>query len=281
MAAKRMVAEAARPALDGLRAARRSEHRFPVSPCRSTSRPGTLPTSWDACVQASVARLPTSQSPAGRRRGAGQRPSGRRPATWRALVVVDGTDRTGRAAAASAATGTGFRRHATQAVRTQGHPGWQPSLPAADGAVRQGPAAPRTRTGPLWRCGASGRSRRDHGARPARRSAEIERYVAAFGRARSRRPEGTDLAANPLLLALDVIAGHRPARRRSTDLFDRVIDVLLGDSRGHRPLPGRDRLPGGDLYGPAARRVHPRTSPRQEPRRRSSPRCSRATASAR
>jgi hypothetical protein len=67
--------------------------------------------------------------------------------------------------------------------------------------------------------------------------AEIDRYVASLSTAGiSLTGKARDLATNPLLLTLSVIAGKpQPASEGdSTDLLDRVIDVLLGTEAGHR-----------------------------------------------
>jgi hypothetical protein len=65
---------------------------------------------------------------------------------------------------------------------------------------------------------------------------EIDRYLASLSaRPVSLTGQSRDLAANPLLLTLSVIAGRPHAGDGdATDLLDRVIDVLLGAESGHR-----------------------------------------------
>jgi len=67
--------------------------------------------------------------------------------------------------------------------------------------------------------------------------AEIDRYVASLSTAGSLLTgRARDLATNPLLLTLSVIAGkpQRAGEGDSTDLLDRVIDVLLGAAADDR-----------------------------------------------
>ena len=96
LAAKRMVAEAARQALSGLRALS-EDQRLPGFTLPLYLPLGELPTSWDSLVQASVAALPALAESgleiAAAVAGALRADS---PRTWQPLLVVDGTDRTGR-----------------------------------------------------------------------------------------------------------------------------------------------------------------------------------------
>lgn len=233
MAAKRMVASAARRALDGLRALG-SDDRFPGFTLPLYVPLGTLPTTWDGVVQASVAALPALAEPglevavalASTLRADNPRP-------WRALVVVDGTDRTHRSGSAVADKERDFVALVTSSPH-QNHPGWRPSRPAQ-----------------VVLCGRHGSPAHHRAAEALRRErpdstatmgldpltgAEIDRYVASLSTAGiSLTGKARDLATNPLLLTLSVIAG-RPQHGEgdSTDLLDRVIDVLLGTEAGHR-----------------------------------------------
>jgi hypothetical protein len=234
MAAKRMVAEAARRALDGLRALG-SEDRFPGFTLPLYVPLGTLPTTWDGLVQASVAALPGLAEPglevavavASTLRADNPRP-------WRALVVVDGTDRTHRSGTSAVAD----RERDFVALVTssphQSHPGWRPSRPAQ-----------------VVLCGRHGSPAHHRAAEALRHERpeavatmgldpltgeEIDRYVASLSTAGvSLTGKARDLATNPLLLTLSVIAGRPHAGDGdSTDLLDRVIDVLLGAEADHR-----------------------------------------------
>jgi hypothetical protein len=234
MAAKRMVALAARRALDGLRALG-SEDRFPGLTLPLYVPLGTLPTTWDGVVQASVAALPALAEPglevavalANTLRADNPRP-------WRALVVADGTDRTHRSGSSAVADRErDFVALVTSSPR-KSHPGWRPSRPAQ-----------------VVLCGRHGSPAHHRAAEALRRErpeavatmgldpltgAEIDRYVAGLSAARiSLTGKARDLATNPLLLTLSVIAGRPHAGDGdSTDLLDRVIDVLLGAEAGHR-----------------------------------------------
>ena len=234
MAAKRMVAEAARRALDGLRALG-SEDRFPGCTIPLYVPLGALPTTWDGLVQASVAALPGLAEPglevavalANALRTDNPRP-------WRALVVVDGTDRTHRSGSSVVADKERDFVALVTSSPHQSHPGWRPSRPAQ-----------------VVLCGRHGSPAHHRAAEALRHErpdavatmgldpltgAEIDRYVASLSTARiSLTGKARDLATNPLLLTLSVIAG-RPhgGDGDSTDLLDRVIDVLLGAEAGHR-----------------------------------------------
>jgi hypothetical protein len=233
MAAKRMVAEAARRALDGLRALG-SEERSPGFTLPLYVPLGTLPTTWDGLVQASVAALPALAEPglevavavATALRADSPRP-------WRALVVVDGTDRTRRSGGAVADKERDFVALVTSSPH-QSHPGWRPSRPAQ-----------------VVLCGRHGSPAHHRAAEALRHERpdavatmgldpltgeEIDRYVASLSTARiSLTGKARDLATNPLLLTLSVIAGRpHSGDGDSTDLLDRVIDVLLGPEAGHR-----------------------------------------------
>jgi hypothetical protein len=234
MAAKRMVAEAARRALDGLRVLG-GEDRVPGLTLPLYVPLGELPTTWDSLVQASVAALPALAEPgleiaaalASALRAGNPRP-------WRALVVVDGTDRTHRGGSGSGAD----RERDFVALVTgwphQSHPGWRPSRPAQ-----------------VVLCGRNGSPAQHRAAEALRHERpgstatmvldpltgeEIDRYVGSLpARPISLTGQSRDLAANPLLLTLSVIAGRpHSGDGDSTDLLDRVIDVLLGAETGHR-----------------------------------------------
>ena len=234
MAAKRMVASAARRALDGLRALG-SEDRFPGFTLPLYVPLGALPTTWDGVVQASVAALPALAEPglevavalASTLRADNPRP-------WRALVVVDGTDRTHRSGSSAVADKERDFVALVTSSPHQSHPGGRPSRPAQ-----------------VVLCGRHGSPAHHRAAEALRRErpestatmgldpltgAEIDRYVASLSTAGiSLTGKARDLATNPLLLTLSVIAG-RPQHSEgdSTDLLDRVIDVLLGAEADHR-----------------------------------------------
>ena len=238
MAAKRMVAEAARRALDGLRALG-SEDRFPGSTLPLYVPLGTLPTTWDGLVQASAAALPALAEPglevavalASTLRADNPRP-------WRPLVVVDGTDRTHRSGSSAVADKERDFVALVTSSPHQSHPGWRPSRPAQ-----------------VVLCGRHGSPAHHRAAEALRHErpdavatmgldpltgAEIDRYVASLSTARiSLTGKARDLATDPLLLTLSVIAG-RPhgGDGDSTDLLDRVIDVLLGAEAGQRKYLG-------------------------------------------
>jgi hypothetical protein len=234
MAAKRMVALAARRALDGLRALG-SEDRFPGLTLPLYVPLGVLPTTWDGVVQASVAALPALAEPglevavalANALRADNPRP-------WRALVVVDGTDRTHRSGSSAVADKERDFVALVTSSPHQSHPGWRPSRPAQ-----------------VVLCGRHGSPAHHRAAEALRRErpdavatmgldpltgAEIDRYVAGLSAARiSLTGKARDLATNPLLLTLSVIAGRPHAGDGdSTDLLDRVIDVLLGAEADQR-----------------------------------------------
>jgi len=235
MSAKRMVASAARRALDGLRALG-SEDRFPGFTLPLYVPLGSLPTTWDGVVQASVAALPALAEPglevavalANTLRADNPRP-------WRALVVVDGTDRTHRSGSSAVADKERDFVALVTSSPHQSHPGWRPSRPAQ-----------------VVLCGRHGSPAHHRAAEALRRErpdttatmaldpltgAEIDRYVASLSTSGiSLTGKARDLATNPLLLTLSVIAGkrQRAGEGDSTDLLDRVIDVLLGAEADHR-----------------------------------------------
>ena len=234
MAAKRMVAEAARRALDGLRALGEEDHP-PTFTLPLYLPLGDLPATWDNLVQASVAALPALAEP-GLEVAAALASALRAdtPQMWQSLLVVDGTDRTGRGNSDS----SGDKERNFIALVTgrphHGYQGWRP-----------------LRLGQLVLCGRNGSPAHYRAAEALRRerpdstvtmgldplgAQEIDRYVKCLsdqpifltGRAR-------DLATNPLFLTLSVIAGRPHAGESgSTDLLDRVIDVLIGEEAGHR-----------------------------------------------
>jgi hypothetical protein len=234
MAAKRMVAEAARRTLDGLRALG-GDDRVPGFTLPLYVPLGELPMTWDSLVQASVAALPALAEP-GLEVAAALASTLRaeNPRPWRAMVVVDGTDRTHRSGPGSGAD----REREFVAMVTgsphQSRPGWRPSRPAQ-----------------VVLCGRSGSPAHQRAAEALRRERpentatmgldpltgqEIDRYVGILSQAQlSLTGKARDLAANPLLLTLSVIAGRPHAGDGdSTDLLDRVIDVLLAAESGHR-----------------------------------------------
>jgi hypothetical protein len=233
MAAKRMVAEAARRALDGLRLLG-GEDRVPGFTLPLYVPLGELPTTWDGLVQASVAALPALAAPglevaaalAGILRADGPRP-------WRALVVVDGTDRARRGGGPGTDKDRDFAALVTGGAH-QSQPGWRPSRPAQ-----------------VVLCGRNGSPAHQRAAEALRHERpestatmgldpltgqEIDRYVASLSAGPvSLTGQARDLAANPLLLTLSVIAGRPHAGDGdATDLLDRVTDVLLGAESGHR-----------------------------------------------
>jgi Lon protease (S16) C-terminal proteolytic domain len=235
MSAKRMVASAARRALDGLRALG-SEDRFPGFTLPLYVPLGALPTTWDGVVQASVAALPALAEPglevavalANTLRADNPRP-------WRALVVVDGTDRTHRSGSSAVADKERDFVALVTSSPHRSHPGWRPSRPAQ-----------------VVLCGRHGSPAHHRAAEALRHErpdttatmgldpltgAEIDRYVASLSTTGiSLTGKARDLATNPLLLTLSVIAGkpQRAGEGDSTDLLDRVIDVLLGAEADHR-----------------------------------------------
>jgi hypothetical protein len=232
MAAKRMVAEAARRALDGLRVLG-GEDRVPGLTLPLYVPLGELPTTWDGLVQASVAALPALAEPgleiaaalASALRAGNPRP-------WRALVVVDGTDRTRRSGSAGDKEGD-FVALVTGRPQ-QSHPGWRPSRPAQVVLCGRNASPARQRAAEALR-----HERPDAAATMVLdplTGEEIDRYVKSLSAGPiSLTGQSRDLAANPLLLTLSVIAGRpHTGDGDSTDLLDRVIDVLLGAESGHR-----------------------------------------------
>jgi hypothetical protein len=234
MAAKRMVAEAARRALDGLRVLG-GEDRVPAFTLPLYVPLGELPATWDSLVQASVAALPALAEP-GLEVAAALASTLRvdNPRPWRALVVVDGTDRTRRSGSGSGADKERDFVALVTGGPHQSHPGWRPSRPAQ-----------------VVLCGRNGSPAHHRAAEALRHERpestatmvldpltgeEIDRYVASLSAGPvSLTGQSRDLAANPLLLTLSVIAGRPHAGDGdATDLLDRVIDVLLGAESGHR-----------------------------------------------
>lgn len=233
VAAKRMVAEAARRALDELRALGQDE-RTPGFTLPLYLPLGDLPANWDNLVQASVAALPALAEP-GLEIAATLAAALRADALrgWQALVVVDGTDRTGRD---NGDRGAGQERDFVALLTgrpSHGYPDWQPRQPPQ-----------------VVLCGRNGSPAHHRAAEALRRerpdttatmvldplgAQEIDRYVRSLSeRPTSLTGKARDLAANPLFLTLSVIAGQPHTAGSSTDLLDRVIDVLLGEQSGHR-----------------------------------------------
>jgi hypothetical protein len=234
MAAKRMIAQAARRALDGLRVLG-GEDRVPGLTLPLYVPLGELPTTWDGLVQASVAALPALAEP-GLEIAAALASTLRadNPRPWRALVVVDGTDRTRRSGSGSGADKERDFVALVTGRPHQSHPGWRPSRPAQ-----------------VVLCGRNGSPAHHRAAVALRRERpestatmvldpltgeEIDRYVGSVPAGPiSLTGQSRDLAANPLLLTLSVIAGRPHAGDGdATDLLDRVIDVLLGAESVHR-----------------------------------------------
>jgi hypothetical protein len=156
------------------------------------------------------------------------------PRPWRALVVVDGTDRTHRSGVGSGADKERDFVAMVTGSPHQSRPGWRPSQAAQ-----------------VVLCGRNGSPAHQRAAEALRRERpdstatmgldpltgqEIDRYVGVLSQAPlSLSGRARDLAANPLLLTLSVIAGRPHAGDGdSTDLLDRVIDVLLGAESEHR-----------------------------------------------
>ena len=234
MAAKRMVAEAARQALRGLRALG-EEQRLPGFTLPLYLPLGNVPISWDSLVHASVAALPALGQPdldiaaalANALRGGAA-------GTWQSLLVVDGTDRIDGGDSDS----SGEKERDFIALVTSrpypGYQGWRPSTPPQ-----------------VVLCGRNGSPAHRRAAEALRRERpdttvtmaldplgmrEIEHYVKSLSdRPISLTGKARDLAANPLFLTLSVIAGQpRAGESDSTNLLDRAIDVLLGEQAGHR-----------------------------------------------
>jgi hypothetical protein len=234
MAAKRMVAEAARRALDDLRALGGDERVLGFTLPLYVPL-GELPMTWDSLVQASVAALPALAEESLEVAAAlGSTLRAENPPPWRAMVVVDGTDRTHRSGVGSGADKERDFVAMVTGSPHQSHPGWRPSRPAQ-----------------VVLCGRSGSPAHLRAADALRNERpestatmaldpltgqEIDRYVGILSQAQpSLTGKARELAANPLLLTLSVIAGRPHAGDGdSTDLLDRVIDVLLGSGSGHR-----------------------------------------------
>ena len=234
MAAKRMVAEAARQALSGLRALS-EEQRLPAFTLPMYVPLGELPTSWDGLVQASVSALP-ALAESGLEIAATLAVALRAnaPRAWQPLLVVDGTDRTGRSNSDPSAEPepdfialvTGRPHH--------GYRGWRPGKPPQ-----------------VVLCGRNGSPSHHRAANALRHerpdstvtvaldplgTEEVDHYLRSFSDTPiSVTGSARDLAANPLFLTLSVIAGQpKSDGSDSTNLLDRAIDVLLGDEAGHR-----------------------------------------------
>jgi hypothetical protein len=223
--AKRLVAEAARQALDSLRAIdaeRAAECTLPLYlPL------GDPPASWDELVHKSVAALSALAEPGVEISAAvasALRSDSSR--TWRALVVVDGTDRARRRDDDAPAS----RERDLIALIAEG-PGvgqrWRPS-----------------RSPQIVLCGRRGDPGHETAAEALRRdrpgtmatmtldpltNVEIDRFVACLS-GETLTGGARELAANPLMLALSIIGGQpQVGDSRATDVFDRGIDALLGD----------------------------------------------------
>jgi hypothetical protein len=237
VAAKRMAAEAARQALESLRALRPPDRAAFILPLYVPL--GELPSSWGNLIQAAVEALPeladssldVSAALANALRSDDQR-------SWRALAVIDGTDRTRRGERASELDKERNFVALVAGSPNHGRRGWRPSQDpqivlcgrrgspahwkAAEALRRERPAA-----GAMATMGLDPLSGR-----------EVDRFVTSLsGGSAPLSGKARALAANPLLLALSVIAG-RPQLGDSgpVDLFDRGIDVLLGPRTEDRRL---------------------------------------------
>jgi hypothetical protein len=226
--AKRMVAEAARAAIDRLRATGVPRRRHPVTLPLYVPL-GELVSEWDDLLEAAADALPTLRgstltiSAALAEALVTETGSG-----WRALVVVDGTDRvprsdedTGREEIAD------FIRMITATGPEADH-NWWPKRPAR--VVLCGRPSPAhleaAQTLRARRPGAVAMM----GLEPLSNE-EIDRFVAAMpGGLPPLAGQARELARNPLLLAISVIADHVQAGEHGpVDLFHRAIDVLLGE----------------------------------------------------
>lgn len=234
VAAKRMVAEAARRALDTLRALTPADQP-PAFTLPLYTPLWEQPASWDDLVRCGVEALPDLTEPsldvaaalACALRGDTVR-------SWRPLVVADGTDRIRRGGGNSEQAREREFVALIAGSGSQGHPVWRPRLVAQ-----------------IVLCGRSGSPSHQVAAEALLRlrpgsaalmhidplgDREIDRFIAGFS-AETQLLNGwnRDLAANPLLLTLSVIAGH-PGRGEFgvTDLFDRGLNMLLGERRAQR-----------------------------------------------
>lgn len=237
MAAKRMVAEAARQALECLRTLGGDDlgSGFILPLYAPLSE---LPTSWDELVRVSVEALPAlaefSFEVAAALVNALRTNNSRR---WRALVVVDGTDRAPRDGSDS---GRNREREFITLVTSPagasgadgaGRASWRPSQPAQLVLCgRNGSPSHLRATEALRheRYGAMATMGLEPLAGP-----EIDHFVASLlGESVTLTGAARDLAANPLLLMLSVIAADRGgasiAEASPVDLFDRGIGILLG-----------------------------------------------------
>lgn len=232
--AKRIVAEAARVALDSLRAVEPNASSTAITlpfylPVRE------LPDSWEHLVLGAVDAVPALSDKLDVTAALAKALRGVTRGGYRALVVVDGTDRT------EPADSEGGQRAMSDLVAliagsaAAGGPTWQPTLPIqlvlcgrADSPAHQQAVASlrRLRGGPTGSVAAV--ELRPLGDR------QIDRFLAAFGLPPPSADLDRDLAANPLLLALSVVAGHSSSDRGAADLFDRGLDVLLGADRDQR-----------------------------------------------
>lgn len=236
VAAKRMVAEAARQAIESLRAIR-SPERAPTFTVPLYVPLGEMPSSWDSLIQAGVGALPElAESSLDISAALASALGGDDQRSWRALVVVDGTDRTRRADRDSdldkerdfVALITGSPGHSRR--------GWRPSQPPQVVLCgRYGSPAHQKAAEAL-------RSERPYavatiGLDPLT-GPEIDRFVTSLsGGSLSLVGRARDLAANPLLLAISIIAGHPQAGDSGpVDLFHRAINVLLAHRSEHRRL---------------------------------------------
>ncbi len=235
VSAKRMVAEAARRALDALRGA------------GSDTQPSALtlplylplweqPSSWDdlvhTCVEA-LAELSGPQLDVAAALASALRGEGTGGRDWRALIVADGTERLLRGPGPAELVNDGDFVALLAGAARPGQPSWQPKLPTQVVLCGRN-ASPAHQRATSWLC----RLRRGSAAvmelEPLSDS-EIDKFVAGLAQPGPALGDwNRHLAANPLLLALSVIAGQPDGDCGATDLFDRGLDVLLGDRRDQR-----------------------------------------------
>lgn len=226
--AKRMVAEAARTALDRLRATGVPRRRHPVTLPLYLPL-GELFSEWDDLLEAAADALPAlrgstlSISAALAEALLTEGGSG-----WRALVVVDGTDRIARSDEDAGPEETADFVRMITATGPEADHNWWPRRPAR--VVLCGRPSPAhleaAQTLRARRPGAVAMM----GLEPLSNE-EIDRFVAAMpGGLPPLAGQARELARNPLLLAISVIADHVQAGGHGpVDLFDRAIDVLLGE----------------------------------------------------
>ena len=225
--AKRMVADAARAAIERMRAIGPTWKHPAVLPLYLPL--GTLPPDWDGLVEAAVHALPEQTGSRFNISLALVRAlQGDAKREWRALVVTDGTDRVLRPdGGPDVDQVASFVDMITATRREAGRDWWPKHPPQVVLCGRDSPAhlaAAQTlierRSGQVATVGLDPLSGR-----------EIDRFVAVIpGRLPPLAGQARELAGNPLLLAISLIAGRsRTGASGPVDLFDRAIEVLLGD----------------------------------------------------